>query len=147
MKLHQAELGSPAGLAYDLSFNKYGMRICFLGISQNISSYARRFCRRLSVHHKELLEGVETLDSSVVDAALYGMRGAGLSPLRKREIENILAATTAYEAATEVSAGFRLYHRLFIHANAMVRLLPSGDRVLQIMHRGVRLFTRRYVTN
>merc|ERR1719469_1621751 len=31
-----AALGAPGGLAYDVSFNKFGLRICFLGISQNL---------------------------------------------------------------------------------------------------------------
>ena len=99
----QAELGAPAGLAYDLSFNKYGMRLCFLGISQNLASYSRRFCRRLAQHHKRLLEGPEMLDKSIIGTAVYdATRSTGVSQLRKREIENVLKSSSAYEAATEV---------------------------------------------
>ena len=32
------ELGAPAGLAYKISYNKYGMRVSFLGLSQSIAS-------------------------------------------------------------------------------------------------------------
>lgn len=116
----QAELGAPAGLAYDLSFNKFGMRVCFLGISQNLPSYARRFSRRLAQHHKDLLDGVEVLDPSVTETALYGMRGAGLSPLRKREIERILKGTTVYEAATEVGIQPVNYGMCLTCTNAIV---------------------------
>lgn len=103
-----AELGVPAGLAYDMSFNKFGMRLCFLGISQNIASYSRRFSRRLVQHHRELLKGSEFLDQGVMETALYdAMRFQGISALRKREIERALKATSAYEAATEAIAFFR----------------------------------------
>ena len=86
------------------SFNKYGLRLCFLGISQNLPSYSRRLCRRLVKHHKDLLEGPEELSKSVKEIALFNaMRTPGLSATRKREIERVLEGTTAFEAATEVS--------------------------------------------
>ena len=97
-------LNSPF-LDASLSFNKYGVRLCFLGISQNLPSYARRLSRRLVRHHKKLLEGPEELSKSVKEIALYdAMRTPGLSAVRKREIEKVLRATTAYEAATEASS-------------------------------------------
>jgi len=97
-----AELGAPAGLAYDLSFNRFGMRICFLGISQNLASYARRFCRRLVQHHKDLLDGQELIDSSITETASYELQRQRMSVIRKREIERIIKEATAYEVATEV---------------------------------------------
>jgi hypothetical protein len=41
---------------------KFGLRICFLGISQNIALYARRFSRRLVTHHNLLPKGRDRLD-------------------------------------------------------------------------------------
>jgi hypothetical protein len=85
------------------------MRLCFQGISQNLASYSRRFCRRLVQHHKDLLEGPEILDKSITDTALQGAtRATGVSPLRKREIEKVLRSSSAYEAATEVRRSFLL---------------------------------------
>lgn len=89
------------------------MRLCFLGISQNLASYARRFCRRLVRHHRNLLNGPESLDQSIRDKALYDARRiSGLSNVRRRQIENILKDTTAYEAATEVSIMHLLFETL-----------------------------------
>ncbi|CAB9516307.1 Insulin-degrading enzyme [Seminavis robusta] len=103
-----AELGAPAGLAYDMSFNKYGMRLCFLGISQNLPSYSRRFCRRLVQHHKDLLAGPEVLDKAITETAVYNAgRRRGPSALRKREIERVIRETSAYEAATEAIAFYK----------------------------------------
>jgi len=100
--LSQAELGAPAGLAYTASFNSFGLRICFLGISQNIASYARRFCRRLVNEQSSLLKGPDQLDPSIVDMAIYSAnRATNLSPLRKRQIISTLKETTASEAALE----------------------------------------------
>lgn len=65
-----AELGATAGLAYETSFNAYGLRICFRGISQTLPSYARRFCRRLVEHHVRLEDSSATVLPSTVDAAV-----------------------------------------------------------------------------
>jgi hypothetical protein len=82
--------------------------LCFLGISQNIASYSRRFCRRLAQYHRELLEGPEELPNSIKDTARYdAMRTPGLSTVRKREIEKVLQEATAYETATEAIAFFK----------------------------------------
>ena len=100
--LSKAELGAPAGLAYDIGFNKFGVRICFLGISQNIASYARRFSRRLVTHHNLLLKGRDRLDPSIVETAVANAsRATFLSPFRKRQIILTLKESTASEAAAE----------------------------------------------
>ena len=79
------------------------MRLSFLGISPNLPSYSRRFCRRLVQHHKDLLAGPEMLDSIITETALReAARYTGMSALRKLEIEQVLKVTSAYEAATEV---------------------------------------------
>jgi hypothetical protein len=98
------------------------MRLCFLGISQNLASYSRRFCRRLAQHHKDLLEGPEMLDKSITDAAVYAAtRTKGLSPLRKREIEKFLRSSSAYETATEVRHSVLLAHGLLLGALELIR--------------------------
>jgi insulysin len=103
-----AELGAPAGLAYELSFNKFGMRICFLGLSQNIASYARRICRRLVDHQTRLLEGSDTFPSAVVDsAARNSVRIANISPQRTKLILNLLRESSATEAALEAISLFQ----------------------------------------
>ena len=104
----QAELGSPAGLAFDISFNKFGMRICFLGLSQNIASYARRMSRRIVDHQTKLLEGSDGLPSSVVETAMREVsRRGNLSPNRRRQILSILRESGATAAAVEAIAFFK----------------------------------------
>jgi insulysin len=103
-----AELGAPGGLAYDLSFNKFGLRLTFLGISQNLPSYARRFSRRIVEHHFRLLEGPEMFPFTVTSrAVLAASKTPGLSPQRRRLIVSNLRRSTAYEAATEGIAFLR----------------------------------------
>jgi hypothetical protein len=102
INLFKAELGAPAGLAYSVAFNKFGLRICFLGISQNLSSYARRFSRRLVTHHNLLLKGRDGLESAIVDTAVADAnRAASLSPFRKLQIISALRDASASEAAAE----------------------------------------------
>jgi insulysin len=126
----QAELGAPAGLYYDLSFNKFGMRICFLGISQNISSYARRFCRRLVEHQTKLLEGPEFLESDSVEAAqVLVSRAPHVSQLRKRQITSGMRDSTAFDAAVEGISFFKSCNgALFLTQGD---LLPSESSLLQ----------------
>jgi len=103
-----AELGAPGGLAYDISFNKYGMRLAFLGVNQNLPSYARRFCRRLVEHPRNLLSGPEFISSKVTDAAVGSARRVrGLSQRRRNTIISAVRGATAYEAAAEGNAFLR----------------------------------------
>lgn len=98
----KAELGAPAGLEYAISFNKFGLRICFLGISQNIASYARRFCRRLVIEHTLLFKGPDQLDPTVVDMSVFiANRATSLSPLRKRQIVSKIKESRSSEVALE----------------------------------------------
>ena len=102
------ELGAPAALAYDISFNKYGMRLAFLGISQNIGSYVRRICRRLVQHSLQLLEGPEMLPSSVTSTAMgHAETMPGLSAYRRNVTISNLRRSTAYEAVAEGIAFLR----------------------------------------
>ena len=115
-----AELGASAGLAYEMSFNKYGLRICFLGISQNLYAYTRRVCRRIVEHHTKLLE----LKASVVETAkMDANRQSSLSPLRKRQIVKVLNEATPEEAATE--GGIFLYSCTGALCLAQGDLLPN----------------------
>ena len=96
-----AELGAPAGLAYDLSFNAYGLRICFRGLSQSLPSYARRFCRRLVQHHARLVDGSVTIDSTTKKMAINQANRLQEPPLRKRQIVGNLRTSSDLDAAAE----------------------------------------------
>jgi len=103
-----AELGSPASLAYEISFNKYGVRICFLGLSQNIGPYARRVVRKVVDHQTKLLEGPQKLPRSLVDASINSVKQSRqLSSRRKIESIAIMRDTSATEAAVEAIAFFK----------------------------------------
>jgi insulysin len=103
-----AELGAPAGLAYEISFNKYGMRISFLGLSQNIGSYARRLSRRIVEHPTKLLEGPERFPASIVEASLRSAnRATNTSPRRKMQTIGLLRESSTTEAAVEAIAFFK----------------------------------------
>jgi insulysin len=102
-----AELGVPAGLAYEISFNKFGMRIAFLGLSQNIASYARRISRRIVDHQNRLLEGPEKISDTVVDASIREASRFRMSLQRKTLIVNLLREATALDASREGTAFFQ----------------------------------------
>lgn len=103
-----AELGVPGALSYDISFNKFGLRLTFLGISQNLPSYARRFCRRFTSHSYKLLEGPEIFPSSTTSLAVANASKArGFTQQRRRTIISSLRRSTAYESATEGIAFLR----------------------------------------
>jgi insulysin len=103
-----AELGAAAGCFYDLSFNKFGCRLAFLGLSQNLQSYARRLSRRLVEHQSNLLAGQEMFQREVTTAAVANARRArGVSQQRRRRIVSSIRQSTAYEAAAEGIAFLR----------------------------------------
>lgn len=102
-----SELGAPGGLAYEISYNNFGMRVSFLGLSQNIASYARRFARRMIDHTSQLLEGPEEVSSQCVDAAIRNTNFFRIPPSRKQQIVGALKQTTAPDAAREGTAFFR----------------------------------------
>lgn len=70
--LDLAELGATAGIAYESSFNKAGLRLSFRGVSQSLPSYVRRFCRRLVQHHVKLLDGSARVSDAVYKRAAFG---------------------------------------------------------------------------
>jgi insulysin len=97
-----AELGASGGLAYEVSFNKFGLRLSFLGIRQTIPSYTRRIARVLAGLHNELLDGPETLPREITSSAIStASKVPGLSPARRRLLISNLRSSTAYEAASE----------------------------------------------
>jgi len=102
-----AELGAPAGLAYEISYNKFGMRVAFLGLSQNIASYARRISRRMVDHQNKLLESPEPVSKAVVETAIREASRFRMSPKRRTIITNLLRETTAFDAAREGTAFFQ----------------------------------------
>jgi len=96
-----AELGTPAGLAYELTFNKYGLRICILGISQNLSSYTQRVSQRLIGHHNKLMLEKE-IKPSVIDRAIAaGNKQRSLTNIRKRKLEKQIRQSSPQEVSRE----------------------------------------------
>lgn len=92
-----AELGSLGGLAYDVSFNKFGIRFSFLGLKQNLPSYVRRMFRLLLEHQQQLLHTGEyplNLARIRVSAISLAKKARGLSPGRRaRIISNLRSAS------------------------------------------------------
>jgi transcriptional regulator of met regulon len=82
------------------------MRLVFLGISPNLSSYTRRLCRRLVEHQFKLLDGPELLPSLVTDTAVAS-RVEGMAIQRKNRLISNLRRSTAYEVAAEATAFLR----------------------------------------
>lgn len=101
-----AELGAPAGLAYEISYNKFGMRVCFLGLSQNIASYSRRLSRRIIDHTSQLLEGPEKVSDTIIETSIRNLKPYRMSPRRESLVINNLKQTTASDAASEGTAFF-----------------------------------------
>jgi insulysin len=102
-----AEFGAPGGLAYDVSFNKYGLRLAFLGISQTIPSYVRRLCRRFVEHPYRLLEGHEMLTTPVRNSAILAARRQPLLTARRSRVISNLRSSSASDAAVEGIAFFK----------------------------------------
>ena len=103
-----AQLGAPGGLAYDISYNKFGLRIAVLGLSQNVGSYTRRLCRRIVEHSNILSRGPEIFPRTVTNAAVRDVNMArGVSLLRKRILVSSIRRSTAYDSAAEGIAFFR----------------------------------------
>jgi len=99
-----AELGAPAGLAYELTFNKYGLRICFLGISQNIAAYARRFSRRLINHHNKLMIE-QDIDTTVIERTVVAAnKQRSMSNMRKKKLEKEIRQSSPQEVSREGKA-------------------------------------------
>jgi len=100
-----AELGAPAGLAYETSFNQYGLRICFRGISQSLPSYARRFCRRIVRHHVGLRDGsVDILPLTLELSITQTSRARFPSATRQGQIVGALKRSTPVDVAAEGAA-------------------------------------------
>lgn len=84
------------------------MRICFLGLSQNIASYARRLSRKMVEHQTRLLEGPDKLPLIVQEAAIRSAnRAPNVSAQRKRQILGLLRESSAADAALEGVAFFK----------------------------------------
>eukprot|EP00548_Thalassiothrix_antarctica_P008529 CAMPEP_0194141690 /NCGR_PEP_ID=MMETSP0152-20130528/11083_1 /TAXON_ID=1049557 /ORGANISM="Thalassiothrix antarctica, Strain L6-D1" /LENGTH=926 /DNA_ID=CAMNT_0038840397 /DNA_START=188 /DNA_END=2968 /DNA_ORIENTATION=- len=114
-----AELGTPAGLAYELTFNKYGLRICILGISQNLSSYTQRLSQRLIGHHNKLMLEKGIKPTVIERAVAAGYKQRSLSNLRKRKLEKEIRQSSPQEVSREGKA--------FLASCASALCLVQGD--------------------
>jgi len=89
--LDLAEAGVAAGIAYEWSFNKAGLRLSFRGISQTLPSYIRRFCRRLVKHHDNVLNReVQISDSAYQRALTEVTRSPKINQLQKNQMIEVL---------------------------------------------------------
>ncbi len=97
-----AELGAPGGLAYEMRFNRYGLRLSFLGLSQTLPSYARRVTQLLVRHQMELLDkNGSSVESNRALAIASANRARDLSAVRKRAVITTLQKATVYNVAFE----------------------------------------------
>jgi len=100
-----AELGAPGGLAYELKFNKYGLRLSFLGLGRTIPSYARRMTQLLVRFQQNLLKGPKTLPKSLITTALAdASRSRALSPAQRRIVTDTIQKASTYDVVQEGTA-------------------------------------------
>ena len=96
--LNLAELGAIAGIAYETSMNKSGLRLCFRGLSQTLPSYVRRFCRKLVQHHTKLLDGSIQLTESVYERAIAdAKRSPEINQQQKQDVIDTVKQVTEKE--------------------------------------------------
>lgn len=97
-----SELGAPGGLAYELQFNKYGLRMSFLGLSKTIPSYARRLARRLVRQQRILLKAPKSLPKTIISSGLSNInRSREMSPSRRRIAIETTQKSISYDIALE----------------------------------------------
>jgi insulysin len=101
------ELGASGGLAYDISFNKFGIRFAFLGVNQTLPSYVRRMFRRLLEFRQQMLQQLGDNPADLAKArsvAISSARSArGLSPGRRARIISNLRTASFLDVGTEGS--------------------------------------------
>ena len=115
-----AELGAAAGIAYETSLNRSGLRICFRGVSQTLPSYVRRFCRRLIQHHIKLLDGSTKMAASVpLRASALANRSPQMSRAEKDYVANFVTVASERDVANEAS--------FFLKCTSGGYLITQGD--------------------
>lgn len=120
--LDLAELGASAGIAYETSMNSAGLRLCFRGVSQTLSSFVRRFCRRLVQHHVNLLEGSTKISETVRQSAISdAYRSPKINRLEKLQMTDTARLITEKDVATQ--------GLFFLRCTNGGRLISQGDVV------------------
>jgi insulysin len=115
-----AELGAAAGIAYETSLNRSGLRLCFRGVSQTLPSYARRFCRRLIQHHVKLLDGsTKMADSVPFRASAIANRSPQMTRAEKDYVANFVIGVSERDVANEAS--------FFLKCTSGGYLITQGD--------------------
>jgi insulysin len=118
--LSLAELGAAAGIAYETSLNRSGLRICFRGVSQTLPSYVRRFCRRLVQHHGKLLDGTTKMAESVPSRAnAIANRSPQMTRAEKDFVATYVTKVSEREVANEAS--------FFLKCTSGAYLIAQGD--------------------
>jgi insulysin len=115
-----AELGAAAGIAYETSLNRSGLRICFRGVSQTLPSYVRRFCRRLVQHHVKLLDGsTKMADSVPIRASALANRSPQMTRAEKDFVASFVTRASERDVANEAS--------FFLKCTSGGYLITQGD--------------------
>ena len=97
-----AELGAVGGLAYELRFNQHGLRIAILGLGDNISSYTKRFMKRLINYQERLSDGNIAFLESVREKAISDMKREHHLPMdSKTKILQTLEKSSIFDVALE----------------------------------------------
>ncbi len=93
-----AEQGAPGGLAYELRFNKYGMRISFLGVSQTLPIYAKKIMNHLVQHKVEQLWDEKKIKTMALSEA---SKSRDLSSIRRNIVLDSLQRARPYDVELE----------------------------------------------
>jgi insulysin len=96
-----AELGASGGLAYELRFNQYGMRIAFIGLRQSLSQYVIKIISSLLImdkNDKQQQRQYSIINNGISSFALReAEKNPSLNQERKRSVMNALINTREYE--------------------------------------------------
>ena len=115
-----AELGAAAGIAYETSLNRSGLRICFRGVSQTLPSYVRRFCRSLVRHHGKLMDGSTKMGYSVPKrASALANRSPQMTRAEKDFVADFVTKVSERDVANEASS--------FLKSTSGGYLIAQGD--------------------
>lgn len=97
-----AELGAVGGLAYELRYNQHGLRIAIIGLGDNVSSYTKRFMKRLMNYQERLSGGSISFLESVREKAISDIKRERHFPMNRRtKILQTLEKSTIFDVALE----------------------------------------------
>ncbi len=97
-----SEQGALGGLAYELRFNQWGLKVCFLGIRQNIREYTKQVMEQLIKHHISIQNGECIINNySRSNSIFEAKRARNLTPGRRNIIIQTLQKAKEPDVAQE----------------------------------------------